>query len=301
MTGLIHKHGPIPILLVTVLLPLALLHMPADAIAQALIRVDRNGPLYVGVTPAEGGGVLRHVRPDGSVELEKTLPFSPQAVCVNDKGTVIAPADGGLAWLDDKNNVVRRINGLVYGQLVCADEFVYASGRTLRVHRFRLPDLTERTNILEAHSWIPRLFAVGSLLVTGSWDGDLRLHDTSAGTTRRIQGKPPINDVVVGPEKLWITLSDDWNLQIVNENGVALQRQKLTGAWQLAFNRKHQLAVLVRTHEIVLYQVAKNRMRETSRHKLEGNPKLAILDAGDNTWAILDEKGIHFHSFPSSN
>lgn len=272
---------------------------PSVALGQALHKVAATGDDFtvVSVQPgAEGKDQVIRTDSKGATLATWTLPFAANALCVHATGTVIAPADGGLALLDAAGQVKTRVAGLVYDSVVCHGAHAYAAGRTLRVHRFELPSLANRTTVLEANLWITRLIMPrDGLLAAASWDGGVWILDTTDGTRRAIPGKDSLLDLSVGPGGTWITLSEEGQILTLREIGTPVHRFKSKGARRLAVSSTGVLAVLVETNTVALHRQSGVRWVESSRLRL---PKPAAgsapLPLGAGRWVILTTDGPFF-------
>ena len=269
---------------------------PAVAVAQPLVKVtdSRGGISLVALLPADGGTsrLVRH-GVDGAQIASWLLPFAAGALCVHADGTVVAPADGGLALVDAAGQVKARVPGLVYDSLVCTEAHVYAAGRTLRVHRFSVPALKDRATVLEANSWITRLIsAKDGLLAAASWDGGVWLIALAGQTRSTLPGKGSLLDLAVGPGDTFLTLSDEGQIHTLRDSGAQVHRFKASGARRLAVGPSGTLALIVGANAVVLYRQAGVRWVEARRIKLE-SPALSgspvALAAG--RWAVLTAAG----------
>ncbi len=270
--------------------------LPTATVAQPLVRrTDAGGgTTLVALVPADGGtSRLATFGIDGAQIASWPLPFAAGALCLHAGGTVVAPADGGLALVDAAGQVKTRVPGMVYDALVCTGSHVYAAGRTLRVHRFGLPTLKDATTVLEANSWITRLLSPKEgLLAAASWDGGVWLLSQADRQLRTLPGKGSLLDLAVGPGDTWITLSDEGQILTLRDTGAQVHRFKASGARSLAVGASGTLALIVGTNSVVLYRQAGVRWLETRRLKLEspalpGSP--VPLTAG--RWAVLTAAG----------
>ncbi|MBU1244738.1 hypothetical protein KKD52_14305 [Myxococcota bacterium] len=253
--------------------------------------------LALAAGPDSAGELVRY-KSTGERISSKTLPMAALALCTDATGTVVAPADGGLAVLDSGGLVKVRTRGMVYESLVCAGGHVYAAGRSLRVHRFDLPGLLNRTTVYETNNWNPRLLSPkGGLLAGASWDGSVTFWTIADATRRSIPGKTSLLDLVAGPNDTWITLSDEGHVVTMRDNGTQVHRFRHGGARRLGISPAGVLAVLSGPNTVVLYRQAGVRWVELRRHKLEGSqPFTTLLPLGSNRWVAHSFTGLVFFS-----
>jgi hypothetical protein len=248
------------------------------------------------VNGADGQGKVIRSDAKGTTVSTWPLPFAANALCGHAKGTILAPADGGLALLDAAGKVQARVHGLVYDSLVCHGDHVYAAGRTLRVHRFELPALANRTTVLEANLWITRLIMPrDGLLAAASWDGGIWFLDTASGARRTIPGKESLLDLSAGPGGTWITLSEEGQVLTLRDGGAPVHRFKAKGARRLAASTAGVLAVLVGPGNVALYRQSGVRWVEFRRvrlpHPAAGSAPLPLV-AG--RWVVDTTDGPFF-------
>lgn len=275
---------------------LLILLRPSGAHGQALARVSGTGDdftLVSVVTGADGQGKVVHTDTKGATVATWPLPFSANALCVHPKGTVLAPADGGLAVLDTAGQLKTRVHGLIYDSLVCHGDHVYAAGRTLRVHRFELLALANRTTVFEANLWITRLIMPrDGMLAAASWDGGVWSLDLADGARRTIPGKESLHDLAAGPAGTWITLSEDGQILTLRDGGTPLHKFRAKGARRLAASSAGVLAVLVGAQDVALYRQSGVRWVESRRLRLpQPAAGSAPLPLGAGRWAILTTDG----------
>jgi len=273
--------------------------MPANAQLLQLMPAAQGDPDILALTAGpERTSELTRFKSTGEKITSKSLPFSALALCADATGIVVAPSDGGLAFLDARMLVKVRTQGLVYESLVCAGSHVYASGRTLRVHRFDFPTLLNRQTVFEANSWVPRLFSPkAGLLAAASWDGSVHLLNLADQARRTIAGKVSLLDLVAAPGDTWITLSDEGQVTTLRDNGTQAQRFKLSGARRLGISPQGVLAVLAGADTVVLYRQAGGRWVEYRRTKPEGVRDCSfLLPLGAGRWAVLSSTGLSFFS-----
>ncbi len=278
---------------------LLLLLRPAGARGQALERVAGTGDDFTVVSVVTGAdGQAKVVRSDakGATITTWPLPFEANALCAHPKGTVLAPADGGLALLDAAGQLKTRVHGLIYDSLVCHGDHVYAAGRTLRVHRFELPALVNRTTVFEANLWITRLIMPrDGVLAAASWDGGVWSINLADGARRTIPGKESLLDLAAGPAGTWITLSEEGRILTLRDGGTPLHKFRAKGARRLAASTAGVLAVLIGAQDVALYRQSGVRWVESRRLRL---PRPAAgsapLPLGAGRWAVLTTDGPFF-------
>ena len=262
-----------------------------------LVPVPQGEPDILALTAGpERTSELVRFKATGEKITSKSLPFAALALCSDATGIVVAPADGGLAFLDAKWLVKVRTQGMVYESLVCTGTHVYASGRSLRVHRFDTPTLLNRQTLFEANSWVPRLFSPKDGLLAGaSWDGTVNFWTIADRTRRTLPGKTSLIDLLAGPNDTWLTLSDEGRVTTLRDNGVELHHFKVSGARRLGLSAQGVLGVLTGSNTVVLYRQAGSRWVENRRVKVDGATELSfLLPLGTNRWVALSAAGLSF-------
>ncbi len=274
--------------------------LPVGAQPVRVVATTQQGAaeIWALATGADSAGELIRYKTTGERISSTPLSQPALALCIDATGTVVAPADGGLAFLDFSGRQKTRTRGMVYESLVCADGFVYAAGRSLRVHRFELPGLANRRTVYETDNWNPKLFSPKAGLLAGaSWDGSITLWTLADGTRRSMPGKVSLLDLVAGPNDSWITLSDEGHIITIRDNGTQVHRFRHGGARGLGISPQGVLAVLSGLNNVVLHRQSGVRWVEYKRLKLEGTQSFStLLPLGGSRWVAHSFTGLAFFS-----